>query len=230
MRQAPGFLRKPGFRHRRIKKRTSKLLKLASHRFSRSGFETWTRCGRFSCSRRDCSRNDGDGQYQRGKSIRRRRNRHCALQPHGPASRRAIEIGDAHRASGGANFGQVLSVNCIPAPERIEFVQVPPGGGRELPVGDDEVFVTTSWWTTRSVRPVVDPSRIVYLLQEDERMFYGHGDDRLRCAETMADPHIRFVINSKLLFEHLTKGPSHYPISRTVVSGLSPPSPRLTDE
>ena len=50
-----------------------------------------------------------------------------------------------------------------------------------------------------------------YLLQEDERMFYGHGDDRLRCAETMADPHIRFVINSKLLFEHLTKGPEPLP-------------------
>jgi hypothetical protein len=37
-------------------------------------------------------------------------------------------------------------------------------------------------------------------------MFYAHGDDRLRCAETLADPDIRFIINSEMLFEHLVNG------------------------
>ena len=53
--------------------------------------------------------------------------------------------------------------------------------------------------------------RLVYLLQEDERMFYAWGDDRLRCVETLSDPNIRFVINSRLLFDHLTQGPDALP-------------------
>lgn len=38
-------------------------------------------------------------------------------------------------------------------------------------------------------------------------MFYPHGDDRLRCAETLADEGLRLLINSELLFRHLTTGP-----------------------
>ena len=57
----------------------------------------------------------------------------------------------------------------------------------------------------------IDPGQILYLLQEDERMFYPRGDDRLRCAETLAEPRIRFVVNSELLFKHLTEGDEPLP-------------------
>ncbi|MBC5764758.1 rhamnosyltransferase WsaF family glycosyltransferase [Ramlibacter albus] len=67
----------------------------------------------------------------------------------------------------------------------------------------DELFITTSWWTTTAVLATVDARQVVYLLQEDERMFYAHGDELLRCERLLRTPDVRFVVNSKLLFDHL---------------------------
>ena len=71
-----------------------------------------------------------------------------------------------------------------------------------IPLADGEQFLTTSWWTTWGVRQSVSPDRIVYLLQEDERMFYPHGDDRLSCIELLEDVGIRKIVNSRLLYDH----------------------------
>jgi hypothetical protein len=62
--------------------------------------------------------------------------------------------------------------------------------------------VTTSWWTTWSTKSSIPPEKIFYILQEDERMFYPMGDDHLRCREMLADPTLRFIVNSRLLFDH----------------------------
>lgn len=110
-----------------------------------------------------------------------------------------------------ANFATVLATHRIDYGDNIEFVHAPPGSMQEIPSSDREIMLTTSWWTTRTVRPVMRPERIVYLLQEDERMFYPNGDDRLRCAETLADPNLHFVINSRMLFEHFVNGPEPLP-------------------
>ena len=67
----------------------------------------------------------------------------------------------------------------------------------------DEWFVTTSWWTTESTRQSVPDAQILYILQEDERMFYPFGDDYLACSEVLADRSIRKVVNSELLHRHL---------------------------
>jgi hypothetical protein len=68
--------------------------------------------------------------------------------------------------------------------------------------GDGDIVLTASWWATRSTLASVGASRILYLLQEDERMFYPFGDDRLRCAETLSEPGLRTLINTKMLFDH----------------------------
>lgn len=73
----------------------------------------------------------------------------------------------------------------------------------QLDVADHDIFITTSWWTTWSTKASVPDQNIIYLLQEDERMFYPFGDDHLRCSELMASTGPRFVINSRILFEHL---------------------------
>ncbi|MDR6407567.1 rhamnosyltransferase WsaF family glycosyltransferase [Paraburkholderia terricola] len=104
-------------------------------------------------------------------------------------------------------FGHILKLNNIDWHDNIDFIFSGITGGHEVPVGPDELFVTTSWWTTRSVRQIAHPDRIIYLMQEDERMFYAHGDERLRCIETVSDPDIRIVINTRMLFDHLTTGP-----------------------
>lgn len=104
------------------------------------------------------------------------------------------------------NLAIVLRTHRVARSGDVDFLHVPYGSNTGVPVGAGEIFLTTSWWTTRSVRSVVPPERIFYLLQEDERMFYAYGDDRLRCAETLADPDIRFIVNSEMLFEHLVNG------------------------
>jgi hypothetical protein len=73
------------------------------------------------------------------------------------------------------------------------------------------MFLTTSSWTTHATLRSVDPRRLIYLLQEDERMFFPHGDERLRCVETLMDDRLRFVVNSQLLFRHLTEGDAALP-------------------
>lgn len=69
----------------------------------------------------------------------------------------------------------------------------------------NDLFVTTSWWTTAATLPSVPNDNIVYLLQEDERIFYPFGDDRLRCETILRNRDIRFLINTKLLFDHLVQ-------------------------
>ena len=129
------------------------------------------------------------------------------------------------------NFAAVLSVLRVPWEGNIEFVHSPAGGGREVPVGDRDIFLTTSWWTTWCVRRAVDPRRIIYLLQEDERMFYPYGDERLRCSETLGDPDVRFVVNTEALFRHLVDGPEPLPNLRTNGVWFEPafPAARTTD-
>lgn len=73
----------------------------------------------------------------------------------------------------------------------------------ELDMVKDDVFITTSWWTTAATLPSIPNDNIIYLLQEDERMFYPFGDDRLRCEAILHNRDIRFLINTPLLFEHL---------------------------
>jgi hypothetical protein len=72
-----------------------------------------------------------------------------------------------------------------------------------LDIHPDEIFVTTSWWTTAATLPSVPAASIIYLLQEDERMFYPFGEDRVHCERILHNQDIRFVVNTRLLYDHL---------------------------
>ncbi|MDQ2960134.1 MAG: methyltransferase domain-containing protein [Candidatus Dormibacteraeota bacterium] len=111
------------------------------------------------------------------------------------------EPADIHRVK------VVLEAQGLPWPGEIEAVHAPPFGPISVPVQSGDFFLTTSWWTTRATLPSVPNNRVISLLQEDERMFYPWGDDRVRCSETLADPDLHVVVNSELLFRHLTEGP-----------------------
>ncbi len=69
----------------------------------------------------------------------------------------------------------------------------------------DDLFITTSWWTTYSCLQRVDPKSIVYLIQEDERFFYPVSDLYLECEKIMQHPKIKSVVNSELLWKHFVK-------------------------
>jgi glycosyltransferase involved in cell wall biosynthesis len=75
----------------------------------------------------------------------------------------------------------------------------------ELDITKNDLFITTSWWTTAATLPSVPNDKIIYLLQEDERMFYSFGDERFRCETILRNRDIRFIINTKLLFDHFVK-------------------------
>jgi hypothetical protein len=99
------------------------------------------------------------------------------------------------------NFGTVLNAHGIRYDGNVEFLHS--GQGRSVPMGPEDLLLTTSWWSTWAALRAVRPDRILYLLQEDERMFYPAGDEQLRCREVMDDTRIRFIINTAALRDHL---------------------------
>ena len=99
---------------------------------------------------------------------------------------------------------RVLSTNGIALRVSPDLTFVPVSGSDIfLDVHNLDEFITTSWWVTYSTLRSIEPERVTYLLQEDERMFYPHGDDRLRCQETISRADIRFLINTRLLHDFL---------------------------
>jgi len=101
------------------------------------------------------------------------------------------------------NLDAVLSLYGIRPEGDVEFVFAPPGSRRGVPVLDDELVLTTSWWTTAATLGGVRAQQILYLLQEDERMFYPLGDDHLLCSRVLSDTRLRLAINTPLLMQHL---------------------------
>jgi SAM-dependent methyltransferase len=100
---------------------------------------------------------------------------------------------------------ELLKTNNIPWDAAIETLHAPRGAGAadaDVPVSSRDIVLTTSWWTTWSTRQSVPAAQIVCLVQEDERMFYPLGDDYLRCAETLANPDLTCLVNSRLLLDH----------------------------
>ena len=107
--------------------------------------------------------------------------------------------------------GRVLTANGVRLDSPLEVVHVPHERGHSLPIADDDMFVSTSWWTTRSLLTTMHRDRVAYLLQEDERMFYPAGDDRLQCEQTLHEPGVLTIVNSRLLLNHLLHGPEPVP-------------------
>lgn len=103
------------------------------------------------------------------------------------------------------NLDQLLLVYGIELKGESQFQFLPPGdSGQSIDFSENELFITTSWWTTVATLASVPASSILYLLQEDERMFYPFGDDRLKCENVLRHREIRILINTQLLFDHFT--------------------------
>ena len=110
-----------------------------------------------------------------------------------------------------AAVGPVLAAHGIAWTDDMEFVQTGPERQDPLPLGDGELFLTTSWRSTRGLLPIAAPGQLVYFLQEDERMLDTAVDDEGHCVETLSNPHIRFIVKSRQLFDRLTQGPDSLP-------------------
>jgi hypothetical protein len=88
--------------------------------------------------------------------------------------------------------------------EAIEIVHAKLNDSRsELDLSAGDIFITTSWLTTQSVRSTVAAKNIIYFILEDERLLYPMGDDYLRCDEILRSDDIQFVVSTKSLYNHL---------------------------
>ncbi|MEO6786301.1 MAG: hypothetical protein ABI318_09235 [Chthoniobacteraceae bacterium] len=101
-------------------------------------------------------------------------------------------------------FHELLIANGIQRESNVEFLFADRNNpSSRISVSDGDVFITTSHWTTHSVMGTVARKNIIYILQEDERMFFAEGDEKVLCERIMADDAIRYVINTELLYNHL---------------------------
>jgi len=98
---------------------------------------------------------------------------------------------------------QILVLNDINFTGKIECEFYPASETKEIELFEDETIITTSWWTTQVILNSGQEGRIVYLLQEDERMFYPSGDDALNALFVMKNRNIRFILNGYFIYKHL---------------------------
>jgi SAM-dependent methyltransferase len=126
-------------------------------------------------------------------------------------------------------LGGILRAHRIDWDGQTDFVHLPSGDQRPVPLGDEDLVLATSWRTARAALGSVNPARVLYLMQEDERMFYPHGDLRLRCSELLSEPCLRVLVSTRQLFDHLAN--SSEPLPHIRKHGLwfnpaLPPFPR----
>jgi hypothetical protein len=122
-----------------------------------------------------------------------------------------------YEAPDAGQLGLMLATHGIEFRRPIDCVFSPWGAGASVPTFDGDLFLTTSWWTTKATRMAIPPRKIIYLLQEDERMFYPRGDERLRCGEVLAAQDLQFVVNSEMLLRHFAEG--NEPLQNIVQQG-----------
>lgn len=103
-------------------------------------------------------------------------------------------------------LNDVLSPNELKLDGPFETIHMPRDSVMSFPFGAEDIFLTTSWWSTHAVLRAIEVTKVIYLLQEDERMFYGYGDQRLLCSETLEHHELTTVVNTQLLYTHLTTG------------------------
>jgi len=103
-----------------------------------------------------------------------------------------------------AHFGAVLAAHRVAYAENIEFEYAPAQmDARGLAVSDQDLVLTTSYWTTAAALKNFAPSRIIYLVQEEESLFYPAGDQQIRCREVFCDTRLRFLVSTSALLNYL---------------------------
>lgn len=104
------------------------------------------------------------------------------------------------------NFFRFLEQYKISPPQKVEFFSdfdaTASSSKLKLEVSEQDIFLATSWWSADAISKTNLRKRFFYILQEVEPFFYPHGDDRLLCEATLANPNIDFIVNSKLLFDY----------------------------
>ncbi|MBK8619806.1 MAG: hypothetical protein IPN96_22550 [Anaerolineales bacterium] len=98
-------------------------------------------------------------------------------------------------------FSSILNDVNISAPN-VEFSFIQAGNSKmSLQVGSDEYFVVTSWQTARSVHENINADRIIYLVQQDERVYCTSEQDTVSCNEILTEKEMQFTFKTKTLYD-----------------------------
>ena len=119
------------------------------------------------------------------------------------ATGRRLRIVTRKTAPDGADLADLYSALGIRPDREPQLAFVPYSSANPLEVGADDLFLTTSCWTTTSVLEAVPAARVVYLVQVDERLVNPVGVDVLRATAAMSHPEIQIVVSTEILRRHL---------------------------
>ncbi|MCF7831352.1 MAG: hypothetical protein K9M36_00485 [Candidatus Pacebacteria bacterium] len=71
-----------------------------------------------------------------------------------------------------------------------------------LEISEKDIFVATSWWSSYLVNKVCLMENFFHIIQESEVVFYNNGDDAYWCEKVLANPRVKYIVNSRILFEY----------------------------
>lgn len=70
-----------------------------------------------------------------------------------------------------------------------------------LPVGKNDIFIATSWWSCCAIKDINMRKKYIYILQEYEKIFYPKGDEHVLIDGVFKDSRMLPVVNTKLLYD-----------------------------
>lgn len=99
-------------------------------------------------------------------------------------------------------FGEFVDLFDLEFKSKVEFFSTNSKMFLEVDPKDD--FLCTMWSNADAVLQTPNiTGKVFYIMQEVETFFYDHGDNCLRCYNTLTNNRIIPIVNSKLLYDYL---------------------------
>ena len=99
-------------------------------------------------------------------------------------------------------FYQFLDLFHLAKPNKVEFFAT--DANQRLEISEKDHFLCTMWSNADAVLHTPEiTGKVFYIMQEVETFFYDHGDNHLRCYNTLTDNRLIPIVNSKLLYDYL---------------------------
>ncbi len=71
-----------------------------------------------------------------------------------------------------------------------------------LPVSKNDIFIGTSWWNSIVTKEINQRKHYIYIIQEDEKIFYPNADEHVMIDRIFHDTNMIPVINTHLLYQY----------------------------
>jgi len=102
------------------------------------------------------------------------------------------------------DFHDLLAASGHDFEKTVEFIADDTAvANHEIEVTDSDIFVTTSWQTTRKVIGSINENNVIYLLQYDERKLCQSIETSTQCTDIFRNNGIRFIVSSRNLYDQL---------------------------